>query len=243
MLFFSFVFFLLKLSWVFAGKEQLRFRNKPLNNQETGLSFQRFPLSDFGFLENKSNAAKCSVVCARHFSCRSFYAHDAHCVFGLRDDVTELGVGNDVTPDAGQTLMTRGNICARIPTPQKIALSYFSAMYVLVTEVRTWHDAKQHCESLGGHLMGPRTEELVGEAVRLRSVSNANGVWIGGSDEANEGRFVWNSDGAPVDPERRYWHHNQPDNSAADDDFLSMTAAGTFSDRITLLLPSLCAIV
>ena len=99
-------------SWVFAYmyKDQIRFRNKPMNEQDTGLSFQRFPLSDFEFSDNESNAAMCSIVCARNFSCRSFYADDGACVFGLRDDVTELGVGSDVTPDAGQILMTRGKV-------------------------------------------------------------------------------------------------------------------------------------
>ncbi len=69
-----------------------------------------------------------------------------------------------------------------------------------------WPDAKIDCESKGGHLITITSAEEATFAWQL--VSNQN-TWIGCSDDAKEGTFVW-VNGEPF--EYSNWESKQPDN-------------------------------
>ena len=71
--------------------------------------------------------------------------------------------------------------------------------------------ATRHCVDLGGHLIEPRTERLYNISLGEPGVFDPR--WIGASDLAAEGQWVWASDGASV--ETSIWVENEP-NSATD---------------------------
>jgi len=59
----------------------------------------------------------------------------------------------------------------------------------------SWIDAQQHCQSLGGHLAEPITEDwsnlLTSIASIETSVLGVESWWLGLSDLGHEGRWVW----------------------------------------------------
>ena len=65
---------------------------------------------------------------------------------------------------------------------------------VFLISLINWAGAKRTCEDLHGHLVKIETEEeneeLYNEAVRLNMTSES---WIGLSDSAEEGNWVWTS--------------------------------------------------
>jgi hypothetical protein len=92
----------------------------------------------------------------------------------------------------------------------------------------SWHDAKKRCEELGGHLVIIDNEDeqkwilvLLGRSGL--TVNNSNSDWdcvyLGASDEANEGKWTW-IDGSPVKYQR--WGPKQPDNYKRASHFLSI---------------------
>ena len=61
--------------------------------------------------------------------------------------------------------------------------------------------------------------------------------WLGGNDIAEEGRYIWSSDGAEI-PLDRFWNPNEPDHSGTDDtvDCVMMQQTGfsdVYCDRIS----------
>ncbi len=80
------------------------------------------------------------------------------------------------------------------PPPQTIR--HKKSEYFLFREAKTWHEAEAHCERLGGHLVildGVGEPEVVfGEALK-----NSISIWLGCSDERQEGVWRW-LDGSPV---------------------------------------------
>ncbi|MEZ5302810.1 MAG: C-type lectin domain-containing protein [Verrucomicrobiales bacterium] len=52
----------------------------------------------------------------------------------------------------------------------------------------TWHDAKNACEKLGGHLVTISSRE---EALFVRRLCGGKHAWIGATDEGKEGEWRW----------------------------------------------------
>eukprot|EP01046_Picozoa_sp_COSAG06_P037674 COSAG06_NODE_4277_length_4410_cov_5.807237_2_plen_708_part_00 len=73
-----------------------------------------------------------------------------------------------------------------------------SCMKVFHEEPQTWPVAESVCEGYGGHLasIGSQVENDAVNAL-VRSVGDRSSAWIGLTDAAEEGTFVW-SDGAPL---------------------------------------------
>jgi hypothetical protein len=94
-----------------------------------------------------------------------------------------------------------------------------SCMKVFHEEPQTWSAAESVCEGYGGHLasIGSQAEQDMVEAL-VRSASVRTSTWIGLTDTAEEGTFVW-SDGAPL-LDFAKWAKDQggqPDNDAGFD--------------------------
>ena len=70
-----------------------------------------------------------------------------------------------------------------------------SDKYKLFSEKKTWADAKAHCQVEGGHLASVHTAED-NRKISLVAGSVAT-VWIGGSDQEEEGVWRWR-DGSPI---------------------------------------------
>ena len=63
----------------------------------------------------------------------------------------------------------------------------------------TWHEAKDACEHLDRHLMEVKTEKQRQLAVKFVQHSGSEWMWLGGSDEKEEGKWVWASDNSDID--------------------------------------------
>ena len=87
-----------------------------------------------------------------------------------------------------------------------------STYYFCSAPLRTWDDARIHCKTLLGDLaiVSPKPENAF---IRQRMVDLGLNLmwWLGLSDSAIEGQFVW-VDGSPLDPNEDVWMLNEPDN-------------------------------
>ena len=86
--------------------------------------------------------------------------------------------------------------------------------YKFFREVMSWHEAKRRCEGMGGHLAtieDSAENEFIGDLAKqsLPEIGNRDGVWLGGTDELREGRWVW-IDGTEMRFQR--WGAGQPNN-------------------------------
>jgi len=90
-----------------------------------------------------------------------------------------------------------------------------SAYYKRTAGDLTYHDAKALAESLGGTLPIITSQA---ENDYITSVADGN-VWLGLTDEANEGTFVWD-DGTPLTYTN--WNTGEPNNSN-NEDFVLVT--------------------
>lgn len=64
-------------------------------------------------------------------------------------------------------------------------------LYLYVKESKTWHAARDYCASRGGHLV---TIQVPSENLFVYNISSDNdqrGIWLGASDEAQEGKWEW----------------------------------------------------
>ena len=88
--------------------------------------------------------------------------------------------------------------------------------YKVFTEKTSWHDARDKCKELGGHLVIINDEQENNFVVQLmREAAAASGefegtfVFAGASDEAKEKQWIW-VDGSPVN--FSLWMKGQPNN-------------------------------
>jgi len=150
------------------------------------------------------------------------------------------------------------------PTPPSTppSLPPVPPMQLTVDTVRrTWADAKLHCEESGGALVSIRhahQNALVVEALRAAGValggSHISGaVWLGGTDSATEGTWVWadgstffrgGKSGAAVDGAYVHFENDEPNNSASGvpEHCLQMRNRGGWNDApCDTKLPSVCS--
>ncbi len=94
------------------------------------------------------------------------------------------------------------------------------------TDPRDWDGAKKQCEAEGGKLAAPASaeESRALDALKLPSGVPSRrpleGVWIGLSDEKEEGKFLWN-DATPVAWSN--WLPGQPDDADKNEDCVTLT--------------------
>ena len=74
-----------------------------------------------------------------------------------------------------------------------------------------WYEAKDYCEARGGRVARMESEE---KRTFLISKFGGHTYWLGGSDEASEGSWVW-SDGSPVTVS--YWAGSEPNGGTTED--------------------------
>ncbi|MBD3184031.1 T9SS type A sorting domain-containing protein [Candidatus Poribacteria bacterium] len=91
--------------------------------------------------------------------------------------------------------------------------------YTVVTESKTWRDAKAYAESLGGYLITIGSEQENKCAADMATAKGIRSFWLGLSDEAQEGNFVWVT-GEPVTYTN--WYSGQPDNNGNNEHYVEM---------------------
>ena len=95
------------------------------------------------------------------------------------------------------------SISALLSTSDKQYL--LGTCYGLRTIKKNWNEAKAYCATLGGHLTKMDSEE---KKDFLNSKMGHYTFWLGASDSASEGTWVW-YDGSPVS--WTYWNSGQPE--------------------------------
>ena len=109
-LFKKFIFVFIFTKTCFAGFSTSNlYYLKPMLEQENNLKFKFVKLADLGFSPFDAGEIQCGSVCNRCESCRSFYAKNGGCVFGVSDDVMPLKNSVEVTPEAGQMMKTKNS--------------------------------------------------------------------------------------------------------------------------------------
>ena len=82
--------------------------------------------------------------------------------------------------------------------------------------------AAKECTKLGGHLV---TIESAGEMAFLKKLAGSNRLWVGATDEAAEGRWVW-INGKRLSREFRLWAGDGEPNEGRRGNYASVLAEG-----------------
>lgn len=143
---------------------------------------------------------------------------------GSKSQIVDGGLRTDagVTPPADARPCTGGNAALQEPG---------GACFVLFTTPKTRAAAELDCVALGGHLASVKTAAT--NAIVTTLVSTTPSAFLGGSDLATEGTFVW-PDGTAVTYAN--WRTGEPNNGAAggyEEDCLVIQGllAGVWDDR------------
>jgi len=93
------------------------------------------------------------------------------------------------------------------PVPQ--AVKFNGHWYAVLPEKCDWETANKICERLGGHLAYVETQEENNFILGLveKAGLSAHGVWLGGTDEKDEGDWLW-LNGKPII--NTFWVGDQP---------------------------------
>ncbi len=112
---------------------------------------------------------------------------------------------------------------ARKPVIPKFAVAWNGNKYAAFSEPCRWSDAKKACDDRGGHLVIIETQEEQNALVDMmaRAGMQRQRVWIGATDEAQEGAWKW-VDGSPL--AFKNWSPLQPDNAFGGEHHAEMTA-------------------
>ncbi len=101
--------------------------------------------------------------------------------------------------------------------------------YKVFDESMTWSEAKEYCESLGGHLVTITSLEEQSFVENIVNNGNKNCYWIGATDEVTEGDYQW------ITGESWYytnWSSGNPDNSTQRDangeDYLELVKSKSY---------------
>lgn len=87
-----------------------------------------------------------------------------------------------------------------------------------------WHEAKARCEAMGGHLACVETQA---EQDFIAKLADGRYLYLGATDEAEEGAFVW-INGAPWD--YTAWYDDQPNNWDGEEHYLATYDDGLWVD-------------
>ncbi len=114
---------------------------------------------------------------------------------------------------------------AGIPsTAKSVTIGFVRHYFKAYNMAMTWQEAKEYCESLGGHLA---TVASAPEQEILKSLACKSGrrYWLGASDSKTEGRWKW------VTGERwayTVWAENRPSANGAARDYLQLWVKGGY---------------
>jgi hypothetical protein len=102
--------------------------------------------------------------------------------------------------------------------------------YAITSDKCTWDEAKQFAEQQGGYLVIIESQEendFVKETYRISLEADADILWIGLSDVAEEGTFRWVNGEIPA---YTNWAPGEPNNDKDMQDYGHMYIDGTWDD-------------
>ena len=125
----------------------------------------------------------------------------------------------------------------------------YQGKYIISANMVSWSNAKKQCEEAGLHLALVRNEDeleeikaaakyFLGERDEaLREFDPSHWYWVGGRDDAEEGKWRWDSTGELIDPEwikKMPWRSPNPDDAMRigenGQDALAISLWGKFDD-------------
>jgi len=132
-------------------------------------------------------------------------------VASLLKDSTETQNAGDKQIDRANLTYAEAEI-AELKQADK-RTTYAGHSYLVAMKPASWKEAREIAEALGGHLatIGDETENTF--VSKLARKNGAGNVWIGLSDEAEEGSFVWVT-GEPL--VYTQWRSGEPNNRSAE---------------------------
>ena len=128
--------------------------------------------------------------------------HEYTAVIELPHNITDVVGDGALVIDVDIVADNRGK--------SELQLSYGKRKLELNKTKMNWRASEKHCVSRGGHLASMASPH---HRYRLQDFADQNSfiksVWLGGTDEAKEGEWIW-TDGSTWSG--KYWHPGQPDN-------------------------------
>ncbi len=110
-------------------------------------------------------------------------------------------------------------------TPPHPDAVFFNGHWYAAFDIHlSWHEAKAHCEALGGHLA---TITSQAEQDFITELADGRYLYLGASDEIEEDVWVWIT-GEPWD--FTYWMEGQPNNYGGAEDYLATYDGGEWVD-------------
>lgn len=88
--------------------------------------------------------------------------------------------------------------------------------YQIFNNCSTWEQAKEYCESLGGHLATISSQQENDYLYQLMLSSGLKSVYFGLSDNENEGIFKWVNDEQII---YSNWHQGEPNSENSHEDY------------------------
>ncbi|XP_071793491.1 CD209 antigen-like protein C [Asterias amurensis] len=91
------------------------------------------------------------------------------------------------------------------------------ADYTIISDNRTWSDARDYCRSLGKELAILETKEefeFIQQLLRDQAIHQNH--WLGASDSEKEGSFKW-LDGSVLPSDSTMWHTGEPNSQGVED--------------------------
>lgn len=129
------------------------------------------------------------------------------------------------------SLPTVGSSCVTYP-PSGFGTPQFNSAngkyYALSSATATWANADLACRNAGGHLA---TVSNAAENSFLTTISGGNTVWIGYTDQSEEGNFRWVTGENVV---YTNWNSGEPNNSS-NEDYTELNTSGGWNDNSSTL--------
>ncbi|CAK8695841.1 unnamed protein product [Clavelina lepadiformis] len=109
-------------------------------------------------------------------------------------------------------VMRTNNLLCKVVSPPDV--SWYSPLngyqYKVLSSTQSWEESRRLCQGLGGDLAAVGMRDLtIRENVGNALLPSIRKVWIGISDKAQEGEWVW-IDGEVSSREVQQWHPNEP---------------------------------
>ncbi|XP_060557845.1 perlucin-like [Ruditapes philippinarum] len=108
--------------------------------------------------------------------------------------------------------------------------SFQDSCYQFFTELKSWPDAKAHCESIESHLVIVMTSDennfLKSYLRQIRHTQHIDQVWMDGDDFKSEGSWIWDNTGEKF--EILDWGPGEPNQNGGEEDCVSFYSHDNF---------------
>ncbi|MDO4805879.1 MAG: lectin-like protein [Coriobacteriales bacterium] len=153
---------------------------------------------------------------------------------GLMSNSVAFAAEDDAVIQLGEEDVASADVDLRVQEDSNDgSVAFGNHLYQCINEHMSWHDAEEYCEAQGGHLATVESQEendFIFDLIQQQS--GRDFYWLGGTDEDEEGSWVWVT-GEPW--EYTNWRSGEPSNTGDEtgEDYLAMGSAheGQWNDQ------------